>query len=66
MPEYVPAKGDLVGVSLDPQAGHEQKSARPSKSVADIFQASQSDRALASSRKACGDSPVCFLKACAK
>jgi len=26
---YAPAKGDVVAVSLDPQAGHEQKGRRP-------------------------------------
>lgn len=29
MAGYVPAKGDVVAVSLDPQAGHEQKGRRP-------------------------------------
>ena len=29
MAGYAPAKGDVVAVSLDPQAGHEQKGRRP-------------------------------------
>lgn len=29
MPDYVPQKGDFVIVTLDPQAGHEQKGRRP-------------------------------------
>ena len=29
MPDYVPQKGDFVMVTLDPQAGHEQKGRRP-------------------------------------
>lgn len=29
MATYVPAKGDVVAVSLDPQAGHEQRGRRP-------------------------------------
>lgn len=27
MPSYIPAKGDFVILSFDPQAGHEQKGA---------------------------------------
>jgi mRNA interferase MazF len=29
MPRYVPLKGDLIALSFDPQAGHEQKGRRP-------------------------------------
>lgn len=29
MPAYLPEKGDLVTLSFDPQAGHEQKGRRP-------------------------------------
>jgi len=29
MPSYVPAKGDFITLSFDPQAGHEQKGRRP-------------------------------------
>ena len=29
MPEYVPRKGDLVALTLDPQAGHEHRGRRP-------------------------------------
>ena len=29
MPDYGPQKGDFVMVTLDPQAGHEQKGRRP-------------------------------------
>ena len=29
MPDYIPQKGDFVMVTLDPQAGHEQKGRRP-------------------------------------
>ena len=29
MPAYVPEKGDLITLSFDPQAGHEQKGRRP-------------------------------------
>jgi len=29
MPAYVPNKGDLITLSFDPQAGHEQKGRRP-------------------------------------
>ena len=38
MAGYVPAKGDVVAVSLDPQAGHEQKGRRPALVVSnDLF-----------------------------
>ncbi len=38
MARYVPAKGDVVAVSLDPQAGHEQKGRRPALVVSnDLF-----------------------------
>lgn len=29
MAAYVPAKGDLIALTFDPQAGHEQKGRRP-------------------------------------
>ncbi len=29
MPPYVPERGDLIWLSLDPQAGHEQRGRRP-------------------------------------
>jgi mRNA interferase MazF len=29
MPPYIPAKGDFVIVTFDPQSGHEQKGRRP-------------------------------------
>ena len=29
MPGYVPRKGDFVALTLDPQAGHEQRGRRP-------------------------------------
>ncbi|MGZ8846455.1 MAG: type II toxin-antitoxin system PemK/MazF family toxin [Pyrinomonadaceae bacterium] len=29
MPAYVPEKGDLITLSFDPEAGHEQKGRRP-------------------------------------
>ena len=38
MARYVPAKGDVVAVSLDPQAGHEQKGRRPALVISnDLF-----------------------------
>ncbi|MCU0722571.1 MAG: type II toxin-antitoxin system PemK/MazF family toxin [Planctomycetes bacterium] len=38
MASYVPRKGDFVAVSLDPQAGHEQKGRRPALVVSnDLF-----------------------------
>jgi len=38
VPGYVPAKGDLVAVSMDPQAGHEQRGRRPALVVSnDLF-----------------------------
>ena len=38
MAGYVPAKGDVVAVSLDPQAGHEQKGRRPALVISnDLF-----------------------------
>jgi mRNA interferase MazF len=38
MPRYVPRKGDVVTVSFDPQAGHEQKGRRPALVVSnDLF-----------------------------
>ena len=35
MPRYVPKKGDLITLSFDPQAGHEQKRRRPALVVSD-------------------------------
>jgi len=29
MPDYIPAKGDLITVTFNPQSGHEQKGRRP-------------------------------------
>jgi mRNA interferase MazF len=29
MPPYVPAKGDFIALTFDPQSGHEQKGRRP-------------------------------------
>lgn len=38
MPRYVPKKGDLVTLSFDPQAGHEQRGRRPALVVSnDLF-----------------------------
>lgn len=37
MPGYVPARGDFVIVSLDPQAGHEQKGRRPALVVSNTL-----------------------------
>ncbi len=38
MPDYVPAKGDVVAVSLDPQSGHEQQGRRPALVISnDLF-----------------------------
>ena len=38
MPRYVPQKGDLITLSFDPQAGHEQKGRRPALVVSnDLF-----------------------------
>lgn len=38
MAEYVPRKGDFIAVSLDPQAGHEQRGRRPALVVSnDLF-----------------------------
>ncbi len=38
MPRYDPAKGDLVAISFDPQAGHEQEGRRPALVVSnDLF-----------------------------
>ena len=38
MADYVPRKGDLVALTLDPQAGHEQKGRRPALVVSnDLF-----------------------------
>ncbi len=38
MAGYVPSKGDVVAVSLDPQAGHEQRGRRPALVISnDLF-----------------------------
>ena len=38
MPRYVPRKGDLITLSFDPQAGHEQSGRRPALVVSnDLF-----------------------------
>ena len=38
MPRYVPRKGDLITLSFDPQAGHEQRGRRPALVVSnDLF-----------------------------
>jgi mRNA interferase MazF len=36
--KYIPAKGDLIAVSFDPQSGHEQKGRRPALVISnDLF-----------------------------
>ena len=38
MPAYVPRKGDLIAISLDPQSGHEQRGRRPALVISnDLF-----------------------------
>ena len=37
MPSYIPQKGDLVIVTFDPQAGHEQKGRRPALVVSNTL-----------------------------
>ena len=37
MPRYVPRKGDFVIVTLDPQAGHEQRGRRPALVVSNTL-----------------------------
>jgi mRNA interferase MazF len=38
MATYIPRKGDLIALSFDPQAGHEQKGRRPALVVSnDLF-----------------------------
>ena len=37
MPDYVPAKGDFVIVTLDPQAGREQRGRRPALVVSNTL-----------------------------
>lgn len=37
MPGYVPAKGDFVAVTLDPQSGHEQRGRRPALVVSNTL-----------------------------
>lgn len=38
MADYIPAKGDLVTVTFDPQSGHEQKGRRPALVISnDLF-----------------------------
>ena len=38
MADYVPAKGDLIALTFDPQSGHEQRGRRPALVVSnDLF-----------------------------
>jgi mRNA interferase MazF len=38
MTDYIPAKGDLITVTFDPQSGHEQKGRRPALVISnDLF-----------------------------
>ncbi|MBN1568312.1 MAG: type II toxin-antitoxin system PemK/MazF family toxin [Acidobacteria bacterium] len=37
MKAYIPKKGDLIAVTLDPQAGHEQKGRRPALVVSNTL-----------------------------
>ena len=38
MADYVPQKGDIISVTLDPQSGHEQRGRRPALVVSnDLF-----------------------------
>ena len=38
MADYFPAKGDLIALTFDPQAGHEQKGRRPALVISnDLF-----------------------------
>ena len=38
MPAYIPRQGDIIGVTFDPQSGHEQKGRRPAFVVSkDLF-----------------------------
>ena len=38
MADYVPAQGDLISLTFDPQAGHEQKGRRPALVISkDLF-----------------------------
>ena len=38
MPAYIPRQGDIIGVTFDPQSGHEQKGRRPALVVSkDLF-----------------------------
>ena len=38
MPAYVPRKGDLIAIGLDPQSGHEQRGRRPALVISnDLF-----------------------------
>lgn len=37
MPRYTPAKGDFIILTLDPQAGHEQKGRRPALVVSNTL-----------------------------
>jgi mRNA interferase MazF len=39
--EYIPKQGDLIAVTFDPQAGHEQKGRRPALVISkDLFNSS--------------------------
>ncbi|MBI2899534.1 MAG: type II toxin-antitoxin system PemK/MazF family toxin [Planctomycetes bacterium] len=37
MPDYLPAKGDFIAVSFDPQSGHEQMGRRPALVVSNTL-----------------------------
>ena len=37
MPPYIPAKGDFIALSFDPQSGHEQKGRRPALVVSNTL-----------------------------
>jgi mRNA interferase MazF len=38
IPAYIPARGDLIAVTFDPQSGHEQKGRRPALVISnDLF-----------------------------
>lgn len=37
MKKYIPSKGDLITLSLDPQSGHEQKGRRPALVVSNTL-----------------------------
>lgn len=37
MPRYIPAKGDFIALTFDPQSGHEQKGRRPALVVSNTL-----------------------------